>query len=151
MRAARGRVVAFTDADLPYELEALRTGYEWIEAGRCEVVFGARDIAGSATRVPRRPLRSVASLLFRCLTKRLISRQVTDTQCGLKVFSGRAARAIFRRTMVDGFAFDAEVVWLCHRLGFVWRRVPVTLVNEYGSTLSVPRHAWRMLADVLRF
>lgn len=150
MRAATGRVVAFTDADLPYELAALCRGYEWIESGRGEVVFGARDIAGSTTRVPRRPARAAASLLFRAVTKRLISRGVTDTQCGLKLFSGRAARAIFSRTIVDGFAFDAEVVWLCHELGLDWRRVPVTLVHDYGSSLSIRRHAWRMLWDVLR-
>ncbi|MGH7194306.1 MAG: glycosyltransferase [Candidatus Saccharimonadales bacterium] len=150
MRAATGRVVAFTDADLPYELAALRIGYEWIESGDCEVVFGARDIAGAETHVPRRPARALASLLFRRVTKRLISRDVTDTQCGLKIFSGRAAMAIFERTIVDGFAFDTEVVWLCRRLGLDWRRVPVTLVNEYSSTLSISRHAWRMLWDVPR-
>lgn len=150
MRAATGRVVAFTDADLPYDLTALCTGYEWIASGHCEVVFGARDIAGAGTRVPRRAARTIASLLFRCVTKWLISRDVTDTQCGLKLFSGPAARPIFSRTAVDGFAFDAEIVWLCHLLGFEWRRVPVTLVNEYGSSLSIRRHAGRMLWDVLR-
>lgn len=149
MRAATGRVVAFTDADLPYDLTALHTGYEWIASGRCKVVFGARDIASAGTRVPRRTARAAASLLFRCYTKWLISRDVTDTQCGLKLFSGSAMRPIFSRAAIDGFAFDAEVVWLCHLLGFEWRRVPVTLVNEYGSSLSIRRHAGRMLWDVL--
>ncbi|HJT31185.1 MAG TPA: hypothetical protein VJ783_03985, partial [Pirellulales bacterium] len=70
--------------------------------------------------------------------------------CGLKIFARPAAVEIFSRTTLDGFAFDAEVVWLCHLLGFEWRRVPVTLVNEYGSSLSIRRHAGRMLWDVLR-
>ncbi|HVC93163.1 MAG TPA: glycosyltransferase [Pirellulales bacterium] len=148
--AATGRVVAFTDADLPYDLRALRTAYEWVCAGRCEVVFGARDVPGAANHAPRRLTRSAASFAFRRLTRRLVSRRVTDTQCGLKVFGKGAARSIFSRTRLDGFAFDAEVVWLCHRLQLPFRRVPVTLVNEYGSSLSVRRHAVPMLFDVLR-
>jgi dolichyl-phosphate beta-glucosyltransferase len=80
----------------------------------------------------------------------LVSRKVTDTQCGLKIFSGAAARNIFSRTRLDGFAFDAEVVWLCQQLRLPFRRVPVTLVNEYGSSLSLSRHSLGMLRDLLR-
>lgn len=150
MRAATGRVVAFTDADMPYSLDALRVSVEWIESGCCDVVFGARDIAGATTQLARRRARALASRLFRCLTKQLISRDVTDTQCGFKVFSSRAARIIFGQAIVDGFAFDAEVVWLCRRLGIAWRRVPVALVNEHSSTLSISRDAWRMIWDLAR-
>ena len=49
-----------------------------------------------------------------------------------------------------GFAFDAEVVLLTHRLNLAFRRVPVTLVNEFSSTLSLRRNALPMLLDVMR-
>lgn len=149
MLAATGRMVAFTDADLPYDLSALRTACQWIKAGVCEAVFGARDMAGATCDARRRISRIVASAAFRQVVKLAVSREVTDTQCGLKVFSRRAARDIFSRTTLDGFAFDAEVVLLCHRLGLCVRRVPVRLVNEYSSTLSLSRHSGRMLRDVL--
>ena len=79
-----------------------------------------------------------------------MSREVTDTQCGLKLFDRRAALEIFSRATIDGFAFDAEVVMLTHRLDLPFRRVPVTLVNEFSSTLSLRRNALPMLLDVLR-
>jgi dolichyl-phosphate beta-glucosyltransferase len=150
MLAATGRVVAFTDADLPYDLQALRSAYDWVRNSDCQVVFGARDVSGAAAHASRRPTRVAASAAFRWLSRRLVSRRVTDTQCGLKVFTAGAARNIFSRTKLDGFAFDAEVVWLCHCLGLPLRRVPVTLVNEYGSSLSVSRHALGMLCDLVR-
>ena len=80
----------------------------------------------------------------------MVSREVTDTQCGLKLFRRQAALEIFGRTTIDGFAFDAEVVMLTHRLGLPFRRVPVTLVNEFASTLSLRRNALPMLMDVMR-
>lgn len=149
MLVATGRVVAFTDADLPYDLESLRTACQWIDAAECEVVFGARDLAEATCHAPRRLSRTAASAAFRQIVRLAISREVTDTQCGLKVFSRSAARQIFSRTTIDGFAFDAEVVLLCERLRLPFRRIAVKLINEYSSTLSLSRHAWGMLRDVL--
>jgi dolichyl-phosphate beta-glucosyltransferase len=150
MLHASGQVLAFTDADLPYDLTALLQGYESIRNGCCDVVYGARNIAGAACHAPRRVMRTLATTVFREIMRVLVSREVPDTQCGLKLFRREAAREIFSRTTVDGFAFDAEVVFLARRLRLHFQRVPVTLVNEYSSTLSLSRHALPMLADVLR-
>lgn len=150
MLRATGRVLCFTDADLPFQLDALRQGYEWIHGGGCDVVFGARDIEGSAHLAPRRLARRLATFAFREIVRRMVSHEVTDTQCGLKLFNRSAALDIFGRTTIDGFAFDAEVVMLTHRLKLAFRRVPVTLVNEFTSTLSLRRNALPMLLDVMR-
>ncbi len=145
-----GRVVAFTDADLPYDLDSLRTAYHMIAAKHCDVVFGARDLEDSSVRAPRKLLRTLAHQIFSLIMWLLVSRKVTDTQCGLKIFSRRAAFEIFSRTQIDGFAFDAEVVYLTQRLKLPFRRVPVTLINEYASTISLTRHALPMVWDVIK-
>ena len=150
MLASKGRIVAFTDADLPYDLTALRSAYEEIEERRCAVVFGSRNVAGAECHIERRVLRTVASFVFRSIVTQLVSRRCNDTQCGLKVFSHRAAQLIFSRTTVNGFAFDAEVVYLTHLLQLPFRKVPVTLINEYATTISLTRNAIPMLLDVLR-
>ncbi len=150
MLRATGRVLAFTDADLPFQLSALQQGYEWIRGGQTDVVFGARDIEGAEHRARRRLARRLATFAFRAIVSRMVSREVTDTQCGLKLFRRQAALDIFGRSTIDGFAFDAEVVMLTHRLGLPFRRVPVTLVNEFASTLSLRRNALPMLWDVMR-
>jgi dolichyl-phosphate beta-glucosyltransferase len=150
MLRATGRVVAFTDADLPFDLASLRECFSWIDKGQCEVVFGARDLEQSANIARRHLARTLATLTFRQLVKRLISREVTDTQCGLKLFSHHAAGEIFSRATIDGFAFDTEVVLLTERLGLAYRRLPVTLIHEYGSTLSLRRHTLPMVWDIAR-
>ena len=146
---ASGVVLAFTDADLPFELQSLRQAYDLVRNADCEVVFGARDLAQSTHRAKRKLSRTLATWLFREVVKRLISHEVTDTQCGLKAFSLRAAREIFSRLTLDGFSFDAEVVFLTQRLGLTFQRIPVNLVREYGSTLSLRRHTIPMLRDIV--
>jgi dolichyl-phosphate beta-glucosyltransferase len=149
MLHATGEVLAFTDADLPFELESLRQAYDLVRDARCEVVFGARDLAQSTHRAKRKLSRTLATWLFREVVKRLVSHEVTDTQCGLKAFSRRAAQEIFSRLTLDGFSFDAEVVFLTQRLGLTFQRIPVNLVREYGSTLSLRRHTIPMLRDIV--
>ncbi len=150
IQAARGRVIAFTDADLPYDLAALKNAYDIINTNGRDVVFGSRTMEGAASCVERKWLRTVASSVFRTLMRLLVSRKITDTQCGLKVFSQRAARRIFSRTTINSFAFDAEVVYLTHLLKLSFETVPVTLVNEYSSTISLARNALPMLLDVVK-
>lgn len=150
MLRATGQVVAFTDADLPYDLDALRAGYEQVTEQGVDVVFGARDLKESTNLAPRKLVRSVAHEIFRQCMRVLVSRQVGDTQCGLKVFSRRAATEIFSLGVINGFAFDAEVVYLTHALNYSYSRQPVVLVNEYASTISLTQHALPMLLDVLK-
>jgi len=149
MLRATGKVLAFTDADLPFELESVIEAYDLVRTAKCEVVFGARDLAQSAHRAKRKISRTIATWLFREVVKRLVSHEVTDTQCGLKAFSRRAAYEVFSRLTLDGFSFDAEVVFLTQRLGLTFQRIPVNLVREYGSTLSLRRHTIPMLRDIV--
>jgi dolichyl-phosphate beta-glucosyltransferase len=149
MLQATGRVIAFTDADLPFELDAVQEAYRKVANGNYEVAFGARDLAQSASNARRKISRTIATWVFREVVKRLVSREVTDTQCGLKAFSFRAAKELFSRVTLDGFSFDAEVVSLTQRLELKYCRVPVKLVREYGSTLSLRRDTLPMLGDIL--
>ena len=50
---------------------------------------------------------------------------------------------------MNGFAFDAEVVYLTHLLNLSFEKVPVTLVNDYSTTISLTRNAIPMLMDVV--
>jgi len=149
MLRATGKVLAFTDADLPFELDSLLHAYDLVRDAKCDVVFGARDLAQSAHRARRKLSRTIATWLFREVVKRLVSHEVTDTQCGLKAFSLSAAHEVFSRLTLNGFSFDAEVVFLTQRLGLTFQRIPVNLVREYGSTLSLRRHTIPMLCDIV--
>ena len=145
--AARGRTVAFLDADLAYPPAQARVLLDAIEDG-WDVAVGNRfdpdSVIGGRTVV-----RYVLGRLFNALTAAVLLGQYRDTQCGCKAFRSDVARSLFSRTKLDGFAIDVEVLHLIERDGLSLREVPVTLDAVQGSTVSTVSSA-RALGDLLR-
>ncbi len=76
---------------------------------------------------------------------------VVDSQCGFKAFSRPAAEAIFSRQRLDGWAFDAELLFLARKLGFSVRQVPVAWRHVEGSSFRLGLgSALREVRDLLR-
>jgi dolichyl-phosphate beta-glucosyltransferase len=71
-----------------------------------------------------------------------------DTQCGLKGLRREAARSLFGRARLDGFAFDAEILFLARRLGYEVVEVPVQARDRDGSKVRLAVDALRMLTEV---
>ena len=147
--ASRGRCVAFTDADLAYPPTLLLDLLAAVEAGS-DVAVGNRQHPGSRAEGVPSLVRTVSGRLFNALTAAVLLGQYRDTQCGLKAFRADAARQIFTRTRLEGFAFDVEVLHLVERDRLSLAEVPVTLVGTSGSTVRVALDAARMVRDLFR-
>jgi dolichyl-phosphate beta-glucosyltransferase len=52
--------------------------------------------------------------------------------------------------VVDGFAFDVELLFLCSRFGLSVADVPVVWRNAEGSKVSIVGDPLKMIWDVLR-
>jgi glycosyltransferase involved in cell wall biosynthesis len=145
IQAALGEAVVFTDADGSYGPEQLERVVAALE--RAPVAIGAR-LGSQAGAGP--PLRRLASRVFNRVMRLLLGLPFHDTQCGLKGFRRGAAEAVFRRARVDGFAFDAEALWIARRLGVEVAEVPVRAEERQGSKVRLGGDALRMVADVWR-
>ena len=144
MLQARGELLVFTDADGSYGPgEVARVAAALAHA---PVAIGSRP-AGWATG-PR--ARRLASRLFNRAIQALLGLPYRDTQCGLKGFRRQAALEVFGRARLDGFAFDAEILFLARRLGLAVTEVPVRAEERDGSKVQLAVDALAMLGDVLR-
>lgn len=150
MRLAGGRFLFFTDADLPYRPEALDAAMNAFYQENCDLVAGVREFSDPERRINVGQVRSFASRVFSALVARLFKLAVRDTQCGFKGFSRAAARQIFSRLNIYGYAFDVEVFILARRLGLKIRPIPVALVEQAGSKIRLTRDPMAMLVDLLR-
>ena len=150
MAATTGRVTAFFDADLAYPLAALRHGIEAIATG-ADLALGARDLGGERdTRALYALPRRLATHAFGTLVDKLLRLDVSDTQCGFKVFRGEVARKLFAALTLDGFAFDVELIWLAKQHGYIIERFPVAMRRGERSAVRLVRDSVNMMTDIVK-
>jgi len=87
---------------------------------------------------------------FHTALRALVGVEFEDTQCGFKLFEGEVARALFRRSRIDGFAFDVELLMLAQHRGVPIAEVPVNWRHVPGSRINLLTDSLRMLRDVWR-
>ncbi|HEX4213517.1 MAG TPA: dolichyl-phosphate beta-glucosyltransferase [Candidatus Dormibacteraeota bacterium] len=148
VRAARGELILYSDADLSTPIEELPRLEQAIEDG-ADVAFGSRAAPG-AREVNQPFYRRVMGKGFNVLVRLLLLPEFRDTQCGFKLFRATVARESFAATRTEGFAFDVEVLWRAKRAGFRVVEVPVRWLNSDTSRVSPVVHSTQMLRDLLR-
>jgi glycosyltransferase involved in cell wall biosynthesis len=159
IQAADGEIVLFSDADLSTPIEELDRFMPCFESG-CEVVIGSRQGEG-ARRIGEPFFRHFMGRVFNWIVSLVTLSGIRDTQCGFKGFSARAARQIFRFTllytdnapiirdaMVTGF--DVEVLFLARKLGYTIRELPVHWNYDAGTKVNPIKDSWRNFRDVLK-
>jgi glycosyltransferase involved in cell wall biosynthesis len=154
MLQARGAWRLLSDADLSTPIDEVDRLLAVAEERRADVVIGSREGAG-AHRIGEPEYRHLIGRLFNWTVKAAAFRGIDDTQCGFKLFSHRAADALFQAQRLDGFGFDVEVLYLAARAGFVICPVPVTwtydgsskvtLASGLGGFVDIGRVRWNAL------
>ncbi len=108
---ADGDVIVFTDADLPYSLELIDECVAKIVAG-ADVVIGDRYNGGYGEYSF---IRKLFSRVFAFVSNLFLRLGVNDTQCGFKAFEARCAKELFSLSVIDGFGFDTEILYLARK------------------------------------
>src|SRR5205823_10765779 len=79
----------------------------------------------------------------------MLKLDVTDTQCGFKVFRGDVCRALFSRMTLRDFAFDVEALFVARQLGYRLVELPVYfLYLGEQSNVQLVKDSIRMLRDL---
>jgi glycosyltransferase involved in cell wall biosynthesis len=143
---ARGRSIVFMDADLATDLGDLPALVDALEGS--EVAIGSRVIEG-ATVDGASSARAHMGRTFNRVARAVTGLDLGDTQCGFKAFRAPVAQLLFHLGVVDGFAFDVEILALARRMGYRVAEVPVHWHAVEDSRVDVVRDPARMVRDVL--
>jgi len=130
---AAGRLILVSDADFSTPI------YEWekLASANVPVAIGSRAVDESLVKEHQSLARRASGKLFNRFVRLLLVPGIRDTQCGFKLFSREAARAIFSRARVDRFAFDVEALLLARQLGYAIAEVPVLWFNSADSRVTL--------------
>ena len=147
MLAAVGDFRFLCDADLSMPIEHLERLLP-DAAPAADIVIGSREAAG-ARRIGEPRRRWLMGRVFNAMTQLLAAPGIADTQCGFKVFRATAAEPLFALQTLDGFAFDAEILFLARRRGFTVAEVGIDWHYRAESKVRPFRDGWRTLRDLL--
>ena len=145
---AEGDIVMFTDADLAYGTDVIARVAETFAANPdADVVIGSRNLSkdGYEGYTLLRKLASKTYIKVLCIAGGF---RLSDSQCGCKAFRGEAAKKIFSRCEVNGFAFDFEAILWSQRYGCKIVEMPVKIINHRESKVHVISDTFKMLRDL---
>ena len=142
---AVGKMIAVLDADMAIDPTQLPSLVAALESS--SIAAGSRTIDGSI--VYNSKIRTWSGTAFNSLVRRRTSTTLRDTQCGFKGFQSGAARLLACLGLVNGFAYDVEILYLAGKLGLSVQPVPVRWDDVAGSSVHILRDSRRMLVNTL--
>jgi glycosyltransferase involved in cell wall biosynthesis len=149
MLAARGQIRVMCDADCSMPPEQLPRLLAPITAGRTEIAIGSRYAEGAKTDVKQPFYRVLWSRLCNKIIQRSLVPGVRDTQCGFKAFTAEAARDLFRRGRINGWAFDLEILALAKRRGWSIEEVGVEWMDDNRSRVNPLKDMWKVIREAV--
>jgi glycosyltransferase involved in cell wall biosynthesis len=149
MLQAEGAYRAFMDADLSVPVETLAEMVARLEEG-FDVVVGSRQIPGSRVEIHQPSHREFMGQVYTRLANRILGLAASDFTCGFKGFRRAAAEAIFSRLKLNGWSFDAEILYLAHRQRHRILELPVTWRNDGATRVRLARDVCWAFWELLR-
>jgi len=149
MLAARGDVRVMCDADGSMPPDELPKLLARLATGEYEIAIGSRYAPGAAANTSQPKWRVWWSRLCNKVIQRSLVPGVTDTQCGFKAFTAPAARDLFGRARINGWAFDLEVLALARRRGWAIAEVGVSWTDDRRSRVNPLKDMWKVVREAL--
>ncbi len=151
MGYTKGQYVMFADSGscVPYE-DSIR-GLDLLKKGVCDIAHGSRKMDGCHIEKAQSLYRRVCSKLFHwfVIYYMKIPSELTDTQCGFKMYKGDVARDLYGKGITDGFAFDIEIIKRAQKEGYKIKEFPINWTCDRDSRLSPARSSRYVLSELM--
>ncbi len=147
---AQGDVIGFTDADNKSPITELDKVLPCFQEGY-DLVIGSRALKTSQVTRKQPLYRQIGSMGFGFFLKRVTGiKGIPDTQCGFKFFRREVALDLFKRQRIDGYMFDAEILYLAQKSNYRLMQVGILWKDDRDSRLVLVRGNIQNVMDVLK-
>ncbi|MBM3856778.1 MAG: glycosyltransferase family 2 protein [Verrucomicrobia bacterium] len=145
---AQGEIILFIDADLNVPPHCLARLLEQFQSTPpCDILIGSRRHPQSKIIHPQPWHRQLLNGAFNFLLRSWHLTKFRDTQCGCKLFRRDVAKVLFSYSMVNGFAFDVEILVLAKNFGYQVAEAPVEWADTSHSHFKIFRDGLQSLED----
>lgn len=151
IKQTTGKYVMFADSGLCVPYKYTLRGLDLLKSGECDISHGSRKIRGCHIEKAQSLYRRICSKLFHWFVIHVVKipAELTDTQCGFKIYRGDVARELYGQCVTDGFAFDIEIIMRARKKGYRIKEFPIDWTCDPDSRLSPTRSSWRILSELL--
>ena len=136
MKESRGDYRLFMDADMAVPVEFATKLIEIIVT-RYDIVIGSRESKNSKVLKHQFFFREFLGRLFSIVQRIVLGIPIRDTQCGFKIFERRVAEQLFPQVRFDCAYFDAELLFLAHKMGLSIAEVGVSWSHDGQTRLPI--------------
>ncbi len=135
MLEAKGRYAMFMDADNSTSIYEFDKFLPYLEQGY-DAVIGSRRLKESEITVSEPVMRIFLGHVYILLSKLLLCSNVTDFNCGFKVYKQESARRVFSLQRMKDWSFDTELIFLLNKLHMKIKEVPVKWAHKDTSKVK---------------
>ena len=146
--ASQGEVVMFTDCDLAYGTDVIKTFYEEMEKSGADIAVGSRNIDKSGYE-GYTLLRKIISKIYIKVLCIIGGLKLSDSQCGCKAFRNAMGKKIFSHCEVDRFAFDFEAILIGTKFKSKIIEIPVKIIQNSESSMHIVSDSIKMVKDII--
>lgn len=140
-RAGDRDVLAYCDADMAVDPEAIFRGLALIESGVADAVVGSRWHPDSVVE-GRSFIRTSISRCLSFFWRLLPGTSLVDPGCGFKMVRRVDFEPLELRALAGGFAFGAKVVTRLERSGARLAQIPVRWRDDRARRLRIGKATW---------
>ncbi len=112
-----------------------------------EILIGSREHEKS--KIKGQALRRIAGLIFNFIIQLFTNLNITDTQCGFKLYPAGIAKKLFASLKTKGWAHDVELLYQAKFEGVNIRPMPVRWVHQEDSKISLVSDSLKMLFQTM--
>ncbi|MBI5894041.1 MAG: glycosyltransferase family 2 protein [Deltaproteobacteria bacterium] len=146
---ATGDIVLFTDIDLSVPVSYVDAFIKKIQEG-CDAAIGSRRVKGSIIETHQPFVREFMGRCFTFLSNLLLGINFSDHTCGMNAFKREAAHALFKRQILERWAFDSEILFLSKKLGLKVAEVPVSWKDMPGTKVRKIKDAITSFVEIIK-
>ena len=149
VKKAKGKYIAFLDADLDLSPEHIKGFLEKMKMTGVDAVIGSKLHKDSDVDYPKR--RRIMSIGYYIVLVLLFHLPVKDTQTGVKLFRGDYLRQVIDGVHSTGYAYDIEILAKISKNGGRIAEMPVVLKfqreNRWGRIRLID--IWLVIKDTM--
>jgi len=148
MMETAGRLILMTDCDQSTPIEELDTLLPYIT--KFDIVIGSRRLKEKKLGRMPESYRTFLGSIYSEFLRLILLPSVKDTNCGFKLFSKKVAKPVFTRQLINRWGYDAEVLFIAHKLGFSIKEIPVIWTHYEGSKVKIFDAIIKTLGELIR-